>query len=194
MTCAEFEILLCDYIDDTLDAAQRSALQQHMSSCPTCARLAADAASAADFISRAEDVEPPPELLAKIAFQIPSGLGQASWRIRWFGWLEPVMQPRFAMGMAMTILSFSMLARLAGLEVRQLRPSDLEPAAVWSAVDNRMHRTWERAVKYYENLRLVYEVQNRLQEWTEQEEEERRAAGKRGQGSNPGQRGDKDSK
>ena len=194
MTCAEFDILLCDYIDDTLDAAQRSALQQHMASCPACAGLAADAASAVDFISQAEPVEPPPELLAKIAFQIPSGLGRGSWRTRWFGWLEPVMQPRFAMGMAMTILSFSMLARLAGLEVRQLRPSDLEPAAVWSAVDDRMHRTWERALKYYENLRLVYEVQTRLQEWTEQEEEERRAAGKRGQGSDPGQKGEKDSK
>jgi hypothetical protein len=28
-------------------------------------------------------------------------------------------------------------------------------------------------VKYYENLRLVFEIQSRLQEWTEQEELER---------------------
>ena len=78
------------------------------------------------------------------------------------------------MGMAMTILSFSMLGRLAGIEVRQLKPQDLHPASVWAAVDNRVYRTWERAVKYYENLRLVYEVQTRLQEWTGQEEEDRK--------------------
>ena len=83
---------------------------------------------------------------------------------------------------ALAILSGELAPRLAGIEVRQLRPSDLTPTAVWAAVDNRMHRTWERAVKYYENLRLVYEVQTRLQEWSEQEEEERRAAaGKRAQ-------------
>ena len=78
------------------------------------------------------------------------------------------------MGMAMTVLSFSMLGRLAGIEMRQLKPSDLHPVSVWMAVENRAHRAWDRAVKYYENLRVVYEVQTRLREWTEQEEEERR--------------------
>ena len=74
----------------------------------------------------------------------------------------------------MTILSFSMLGRLAGVEVRQLKPSDLQPAKVWAAVDDKAHRAWARAVKYYENLRLVYEVQTRLQEWNVQEQEESR--------------------
>jgi hypothetical protein len=68
-----------------------------------------------------------------------------------------------------------MLARLAGIEPQQLKPSDLHPAAVWTALDNKVHRTWERAVKYYENLRLVYEVQTRLQAWTEQEEQDRKS-------------------
>ena len=35
-------------------------------------------------------------------------------------------------------------------------------------------RLKDRMVKYYENLRLVYEIQSRLKEWTDQEEEERR--------------------
>jgi hypothetical protein len=67
-----------------------------------------------------------------------------------------------------------MLGRLTGIEPRQLKPSDLHPTAVWTAIDDKVHRTWERAVKYYENLRLVYEVQTRLQEWTRQEDEERK--------------------
>jgi hypothetical protein len=172
MTCAELEISLCEYLDGTLDAVRRDELELHRRQCASCAEFVRDVSGAMAFIDRAAEVEPPPELLARIAFEIPAGGGERKGWKAWFsGWLHPILQPRFAMGMAMTILSFSMLGRLAGIEPQQLKPSDLHPAAVWAAVDNRVHRTWERAVKYYENLRLVYEVQTRLQEWTQQEEE-----------------------
>jgi hypothetical protein len=180
MNCADFEVLFCDYLDGTLDAAQRQAIEEHRSGCAACSDLAADVAGALAFIEKAEPVEPPPELLTRITFQIPAGGEQPKkgWRSLFSGWLHPVLrpvlQPRFAMGMAMTILSFSMLGRLAGVEVRQLKTSDLQPAKVWAAVDDKAHRAWARAVKYYENLRLVYEVQTRLQEWTVQEQEESR--------------------
>jgi hypothetical protein len=121
-------------------------------------------------------VEPPPELITRILFDISaereklgsrrSGLRSVLARLA-----EPVLQPRFAMGMAMTILSFSMLGRFAGINVRQLQASDLEPAKVWAAVDDRVHRGWARAVKFYESLRLVYEVRSRLRELTEAEME-----------------------
>jgi hypothetical protein len=124
-------------------------------------------------------VEPPAELLAKIAFQIPpesaAKTGLRAWLL---GWMQPLIQPRFAMGMAMTILSFSMLGRFSGIELRQLKPSDLQPAKVWSAVDDRAHRAWGRALKYYENMRLVYEVQTRLQEWSDQDEKRQSGEGK----------------
>lgn len=176
MTCAEFEVLLCDYLDGSLDEAQRQDLEQHRDTCSSCSAFAADVTGAVAFFERVEPVEPPPELLTRITFEIPSGGAKTPRGLRaWLsGWLQPVLQPKFAMGMAMTILSFSMLGRLAGIEIRQLKPSDLRPAAVWAELDNRVNRTWERAVKYYENLRLVYEVQTRLQEWTVQEEEERK--------------------
>ena len=183
MTCGDFEILLCDYLDGTLDPEQRRSVEGHRDGCPACAEFARDVAGATAFIGRAAVVEPPPELLTKITFQIPSGTlrpirGFRSW-VR--SWLQPLLQPRFAMGMAMTILSFSMLGRLAGVEPRQLQPSDLHPVAVWQALDNRAYRMWERAVKYYENLRLVYEVQTRLQDWTEQDEQNRRTAAEEAQ-------------
>lgn len=175
MTCAEFEILLCDAIDGTLSGLEREAFEAHRRTCAECAELARDASGAVAFIQRTEYAEPPAELLSKIAFHIPAGGGaKQGWKQTLWGWFPSMLQPRVAMGMAMTILSFSMLQRFTGLEVRQLRPSDLHPAAVWSAVDNRAHRTWDQIVKYYENLRLVYEVQTRLQEWTEQEDEDRK--------------------
>lgn len=176
MTCAEFEILLCDYLDGTLDVPARRDVEEHQAQCASCAEFARDVSGAKAFMERVAEVEPPPELLTRITFEIPAGGGVKKPGLRsWLaGWLQPLLQPKFAMGMAMTILSFSMLGRLAGIEVRQLKPQDLHPANVWTAVDNRVHRTWERAVKYYENLRLVYEVQTRLQEWTGQEEEDRK--------------------
>jgi anti-sigma factor RsiW len=177
MTCAEFEILLCDYLDGTLDGVRRREVEEHRNGCAACAELARDVAGAVAFMERVAEVEPPPELLTKITFEIPSGGARRGIRSWLTGWLQPVLQPRVAMGMAMTILSFSMLGRLAGIEVRQLQPSDLYPSNVWAAVDNRVYRTWERAVKYYENLRLVYEVQTRLQEWTRQEDEDRKGRG-----------------
>ncbi|MBC8165798.1 MAG: zf-HC2 domain-containing protein [Bryobacteraceae bacterium] len=177
MTCAEFEVLLCDYVDGSLDAERLEGFGEHRESCVSCAQFAEDVTGAVQFLKRVEAPEPPAALLTKIAFEIPSGGVRKGWRASVLGWLQPVLQPRFAMGMAMTILSFSMLGRFAGPEIRQLRASDLQPAAIWSTVDNRVHRTWERAVKYYDNLRLVYEVQTRLQEWTRQEEEDRKGRG-----------------
>jgi hypothetical protein len=176
VNCSEFEILLCDYLDGTLDAQQKQALEAHRQGCAACAEFAREVTGAVEFIQRAEDVSPPQELLTRIAFEIPSGkpLAAGAEHRLFQKWLKPVLQPRFAMGFAMTILSFSMVGRFAGIDVRQLKPSDLSPVKVWAAADDRVHRSWERAVKYYESLRLVYEVQSRLKEWTDQDEEDQR--------------------
>ncbi len=176
MTCADLEILLADYVDGTLHGPEKSALERHLAECAACSELARDAAGAVAFMERSAAVEPPPELVTRILFEITNGPSHAvikpSWVRRLFGkWLEPVLQPRLAMGMAMTVLSFVMVGRLSGIEVRQLKPSDLDPVKVWMAVDDRMHRTWERTMKYYESMRLVFEIQTRLKEWTDEQAE-----------------------
>ena len=40
-----------------------------------------------------------------------------------------------------------------------------------TAVDDRAHRVWDRAMKSYENLRWVIEIQSRLKEWSEEDQE-----------------------
>lgn len=177
MNCSDLEILLADYVDGTLHGEQKSAIEQHLANCPECAELARDAAAAVGFMERAAEVEAPPELMTRILFEMTSGPSRAavrpSWARRMFGgllgsWGERALQPKFTMSIAMTILSFAMLGRFSGIEVRQLRLSDLDPVKVWSAVEDRMQRTWERSVKYYENLRVVYEIQTQLKDWTDQ--------------------------
>lgn len=177
MNCSDLEILLADYVDGTLHGEQKSVVEQHLAGCADCAALARDAAAAVAFMERAANVEAPPELVTRILFEMTSGPSRAavkpSLARRLFGnllgsWGERLLQPKFTMSIAMTILSFAMLGRFSGIEVRQLRVSDLDPVKVWSAVQDRMQRTWERSVKYYENLRVVYEIQTQLKDWSDQ--------------------------
>lgn len=171
MTCADLETLLADYVDGTLHGERKSALESHLAVCPGCAELARDAASAVAFMERAPDIDAPPELVTRILFEIGRSPVQQSWVHRWFGrWLDPVLQPRFVMGMAMTVLSFAMLGRLSGIEVRQLKPADLDPVKVWITAEDRVHRVWERTVKHYNSLRLVFQIQAQLNEWSEEQQ------------------------
>jgi len=183
MNCSEFDNLLCDYVDGTLHGEQKSAVEQHIAECGECAELAKDCLAGAGFLERVAVVEPPPELVTRILFDVTSGrataqLKQSATR-RLFGkWLEPILQPRFAMGMAMTVLSFAMLGRFSGIQVRQLKPSDLDPVKVWATLDDKAHRAWNGAVKYYESLKLVYDIQTRLKDWGDQAEADKSSTNK----------------
>jgi len=184
MKCAELEGLICDYVEATLSAVERQLVEAHLQSCEACRALVRDARAALAFTRKAPPVEPPPELLTRLLFLVPShcdpGAAQASGaRARVAAWFRPILQPRFAMGMAMTILSVSIVARVAGITPRQLTPTDLHPARVWQAVDDKVHRVCERVRKFYLSLRLVYEIQTQLHEWSQQLREQDAAAAAR---------------
>ena len=165
--CSDIEILLAEYVDGTLLGTAKASVEQHLAFCPACRELAEDATAATSFLARTSILEVPPELVNRILFQVPKL--KPSWPRRLFGrvlggWLEPVLQPRLAMGMGVAALSFFMLEP----RVRQLTPADLDPVKVWTVTENRVNRVWERGVKSYENLKLVYEIQSRLNQWQEE--------------------------
>ncbi|MFB3829447.1 MAG: anti-sigma factor [Bryobacteraceae bacterium] len=182
MTCADCELLICDYVEGALPGPAREGVERHIAECPACAELARDGAAAVAFMDRAADVDPPPELITRILFDPPwakpRGAGEGL-RSRLRAIWHPLLQPRLAMGMAMTILSFAMLAKFVK-PVRQLNARDLQPAAVWAALDDRVYRTWQRTVKFYESLKLVYQIQSTVREWEQQQEEQRPAEQDRG--------------
>jgi len=172
MTCADVEILLTEYAEGTLRGEQKPAVEAHLSECATCAELARDSAVAVGFMERAAVVEAPPELVTRLLFEITAGPSRAvvkpSLARRLFGkWLEPILEPRYAMSMAMTVLSLAMFMKVAGISPRQLTADDLDPVKIWTATEDRATRLWERGMKYYESLRVVFEIQSRLKEWTE---------------------------
>jgi len=176
MTCADIEIALCDYMDGNLAPAERAEVERHISGCALCAELVRDAGAALAFMEHVADVEPPPELVTRM-YAIPTrrDLQMATMRrgVRaWFHRLfEPLLQPRMVMGLSLTILFFGMMVRCAGIPERRVTRADLNPARVWVGVEDRVHRGWERSVKFYENLRFVYQIQSRLRDWQAQQEQ-----------------------
>ena len=173
MNCADVEILLAEYVDGTLHVEAKSAVQTHLESCAGCRELAGDALAAVAFLGRVAEVEAPPELVTRILFEMTDGpsrtVVKAPLARRLFGkilgsWVEPVLQPRWAMGMGMAVMAFFMLAP----HVRQLNLSDLNPAKVWVATEDRASRAWERGVKSYENMQVVFQIETRLKQWNDE--------------------------
>jgi hypothetical protein len=181
LSCAEFEILLADWIDETLAAPERKgeldAFLRHMESCTAdCPALAEDARFAVGFMDRAADIEPPPALLTNILHATNSGWefklrgrGLSGWINRTFA---PVLRPRFVMSAALTLISLTMMARGCGVPVKTLTMADLDPVRIWTSLDDRTHRMWDRAVKSYESMRLVYEVRTQINDWAQQQRQE----------------------
>ncbi len=176
MTCIELEILITDYLDGTLAAAERSRLQEHLAGCESCRSFAQDVTGAVQVLGQARAIEPPPDLITRIAYQAPlgrlrdPGVRQALLS-RWLSrWLQPVLQPRLVMSMAMTILSFAMLERCTGVKVQHLQVADMNPVQIWGAAEDKVLRVRDRALRYYENLRWVYEIEVRIRTLQEQQD------------------------
>ncbi len=184
MTCADVEIRLCDYFDGTLAAAERSELELHLSKCAMCSEFALDAGAGLSKLQHVPDVHPPQELITRImhqapaggVFKNPGGLRAGGFR----SWLnrvaEPIRQPKYVMSAMVTILSLSMMTRCAGVPVRDLKAEDLSPERVWVNLETKVERMYDRTIKTYESMRLVYEVRQELRQWREQQQEADAAA------------------
>lgn len=191
MTCAQFEILYADYLDGTVGSSERTEVERHLATCVSCRALAEEITSGAAVLRTAPELEVPADLITKIAYQAPQGrvrdqYDRQSFFERTVGrWLQPILQPRLVMGMAMTVLSFAMLERCTGVKVQHLQTADLNPVRIWSGVENKALRTKDRVVKYYENLRWVYEIETRLRSAQDQQAAETEG------GQAPAQQGEK---
>jgi len=190
MKCTELESILADYLDGTLAASERAALELHAAECAACSEFMAEVTTGAQLLTRLEPVEPPPALITRIAYQAPLGRvrdpfeRQTAWSRFATKWLQPVLQPRLVMGMAMTVLSFTMLERCTGVKVERVQAADLNPVRVWGGMEDKGVRFKDRMLKYYENLRVVYEVEARLRDLERQQEDSGKAA-PASRGSNP---------
>jgi hypothetical protein len=173
MQCVDVEALLADAIDGTLHGASLAAFEAHRDSCPACRTMVEEASRGMHWLKGLDEVEPPRHLVHNILAQtigqipeqrpvlVPKG---ESWLERLKGKLSPmfapVVTPRFAMSFGMAFFSITMLLSIAGFHVADLRHVDLSAKGITKAY----YATETRVVRYYENIRLVYEIETRVRD------------------------------
>ena len=91
-----------------------------------------------------------------------SGAGVLSFRT-WVGLrLRPIshtmFQPRFMLTAAMAFFSIALTLNVTGIRLNELRASDLKP----SSLRRNFYQANAHVVRYYDNLRVVYELESRV--------------------------------
>ena len=178
MQCAEFDGLLNEALDGNLAGPKLESFQAHARVCALCGPLLAEADAGRRWLKSLAEVEPPANLVHNILVAttghesqrtFAGKENQASWFDEIRAWLRPVFapvlsvsrQPRFAMSFGMAFFSLSISLSLAGVKVSDVRHVDLRP----SAIKRTYYETAGRAVKYYGNIRFVYEIESRVREF-----------------------------
>ena len=180
MQCNEFESLLTDAIDGVLTGTGLDRFQAHARVCRACGPLFAEAEAGRNWLKGLTEVEPPANLVTNI---LASTTGVDTQRLRavvrapqprisWLeraqasvsGYMEPiwatVRQPRFAMSFGMAFFALSVGLTVAGVKPADVTQISLRP----SAIRHTYYSTQARVVRYYENIRFVYEVESRVRE------------------------------
>ncbi len=161
--CARTEERLSDYLDGILSPAEVAAFSAHASGCDPCSKLVAQVGGLVQQMRKIEPVEIPPQLISKI---LDSTLGprpqSAGWR-RWFAWIPQLWQPRFAMGAVTVAATLLIVLYTSGMSPAKLKKADLSPANVFRTANRQVHLTYARSAKFVNDLRVVYEIQTRLQ-------------------------------
>ncbi len=178
MQCNEFESLLADAIDGVLSGIVLDRFQAHVRVCRACGPLFAEAEAGRNWLKGLTEVEPPASLVNNILasttgvdtqrLRVPVRSAQP--RISWWervqaSLLEPlwatVRQPRFAMSFGMAFFALSVGLTVAGVKPADLTQISLRPAAI----RRTYYSTQARVVHYYQNVRIVYELESRVREF-----------------------------
>jgi len=171
MTHLEIENLASEYLEGQLDAVRQAEVHRHLATCAECRELIAEVGRAIELCRTAEPLEPSPWLVPKI-LRATIGERQPSWGERLRAWFRPVLQTRVVYGVAMTVFSLSMIANVAGINLRELKVEDLNPRNWVYQANRNGHLLVGRVYKYYYDLKVVYEIESRLRQLRAQPTEE----------------------
>jgi len=179
--CGQWETLLADALDGLLRPEDEATFSSHMSSCVACTAMFEEAQKGREWL---EFLSPEPEvpegLLDKILAQ--TGPGHTSeYKLATAGnvvsmpvpaWQRPGMmgrirrfaEPRLLMTAAMAFFSIALTLNMTGVRLTDFRISNLRPSAVRSFMERRLTMASTPIIRYYDHLRLVYEVESRVKE------------------------------
>jgi hypothetical protein len=173
----EWEALIADALDETLGAGDAAAFTRHSSECALCAQMLKETRQGLAWTEHLRDEpEMPAGLLNKIlahtseprepGIAVPQLAVSAhpAWYRRALPAARQIFEPRLMMTAAMAFFSIALTLNLTGVRLTELRPADLRPSRVRASLTRQYYSTNEQVMKYYENLRLVYEMEARVRE------------------------------
>ncbi len=178
MQCNEFEALLFDALDAKLSRAEQERFRAHARVCGKCGPMFAEVEAGQHWLKSLAEVEAPANLVNNILaatsgiqsyrLQETAAGHEASLAERIREWVDSlfapvwstVRQPRFAMSFGMAFFSLSVALSVAGVKPTDLQHADLSR----TGLRRTYYTTTARVVKYYENIRLVYEIESKVQE------------------------------
>jgi hypothetical protein len=159
-SCLQVEERLSDHLDGALTAAEEREFNEHAAGCANCAPLLAQVKFTVGRVHTLEAVEAPAKLVSNILAQT---LGPRKTKRNLLAWIPVLWQPRFAMGTATVLATLMILFQAtAGLKPNSSLAA-LSPSNIYVQVNLRAHRAFARSVKFINDLRVVYEIQSRLQ-------------------------------
>jgi hypothetical protein len=178
--CGHWETLLADALDGLLRPEDEVTFSSHMTICPACTALFEEARRGREWL---EFLSPEPEvpegLLDKILSQTGPG-HPAEYQLATAGnvlpmapaWQRPGVfarvrrfaEPRLLMTAAMAFFSIALTLNMTGVRLTDFRLSNLRPTAVRSFMERRLTMASTPIIRYYDHLRLVYEVETRMRE------------------------------
>ncbi|HKD52370.1 MAG TPA: zf-HC2 domain-containing protein [Candidatus Acidoferrum sp.] len=160
-TCEQTEARLSDYLDGLLDGAEWSAFNQHVNACAVCTPLVSSVAHTLGGLYALEQVDPPPQLETRILL---ATVGVARSKFDFSAWLRSFLSPRFVYATVSVAATMALLLTATGFNWRKPKLADLAPATVYRRADSTIHVTYARSVKFVSDLRVVYEIQSRMNE------------------------------
>src|ERR1700675_701824 len=176
-----FEALLTDALEGQLSPARKESFDAHRRVCAICGPLFAEVQAGRQLLRSlaSEPVEPPAHLVHNILAATSGVVSTRPLAVRpdgrttpfgerarewWDSFFAPsvafVRQPRFVMSFGMIFLSFSMVATLAGVKPSDVAKVNLRPSALRHAYNDAQIKV----VKYYDNIRFVYEIESKVRE------------------------------
>lgn len=176
MKCEEWEALLTDALDGLLPAGEAAAFATHGETCENCSDLLAHAKQGQEWLGYLHDEpEIPVGLIGKIlektagASGVPlplvAGAGAGPGAVAMtMPWRRSFHETRLLMTVAMAFFSIALTLNLAGVKLGSLKLADLKPSQLGSTLSREFFTARGSVVKYYDNLRFVYQLQSRMRE------------------------------
>jgi hypothetical protein len=162
-TCEQTEARLSDYLDGLLQPAEQTAFDLHVNGCERCTPLVASVSHVLGTLHTLDPVEPSPQLVNSI---LAATLGPRSWRNA-KRWLRSFQSPRFVYSVVSVAATFIVVLTASGFSWKKPKLADLAPASIYHSADRQAHRVYARSAKFVSDLRVVYEIQSRMND-TEQ--------------------------